>query len=259
MSGYPALEQPLWLIGPLAILLGAIVGSFLATVLVRWPTGESALRGRSACDSCGARLGPTHLVPILSFLALRGRCRNCGAAIDRRHFAIELAAAFIALVAVLAHPLPLAFASAAFGWWLLVLAALDLEHHWLPDALTLPLVPLGLLAAWLGLGPPLDERAIGAVAGFATLALIAFAYHRLRGREGMGGGDPTMLAAIGAWVGALSLPHVLLGAGLVGLAAVALMKVRGEAVAATTRMPLGSLMAIAAWPVWLTVANCDIC
>ena len=259
MSWDPALEQPLWLTGPFAFLLGAIVGSFLATILVRWPRNESALHGRSACDACGARLGPLALVPILSFLALRGRCRSCGAAIDRRHVAIELAAAFVALAAILAHPLPLAFVTAVLGWWLLLLAALDLEHHWLPDALTLPLIPVGLIAAWLGFGPPLGERAIGAVAGFLTLALIAWIYRRFRGREGMGGGDPKMFAAIGAWVGALSLPYVLLGAGLFGLAAVALMKVRGENVTATTRMPLGSLMAIAAWPVWLVIAQAHLC
>ena len=236
------------------LLLGAIVGSFLATVLIRWPQGRSVIAGRSRCDSCGKPLGPGELVPILSYAALHGKCRACGASIDRRHFAVELAAATLGLVALVAHPLPLAAITLGLGLWLLLLALLDLEHQWLPDRLTLPLVPLGLAAAWAGFGPPLIERAIGAAAGWAVLFLIALAYRRLRGREGMGGGDPKLLAGIGAWVGALQLPFVLLGAGLLGLAAILLMRLRGEQVSATTRLPLGTLMAVAAWPIWLIVA-----
>ncbi|HET9428665.1 MAG TPA: A24 family peptidase, partial [Allosphingosinicella sp.] len=185
----------------------------------------------------------------------RGRCRNCGARIDFRHAVVELAAAGVATIAILAHPLPLALVTALLGWWLLLIAALDLEHHWLPDRLTLPLIPAGLVVAWLGFGPGLADRVIGAIAGFAVLAVIAWLYRRLRGRDGMGGGDPVLLAAIGAWVGALQLPYILLGAGLLGLAAIASMRMRGEAVTATSRLPLGTLMALAAWPVWLIVAT----
>ena len=251
MAGFFALLEPLALRLPAGLLLGAIVGSFLATILIRWPRGESALGGRSRCDACGETLGPLALVPILSFIVMRGRCRHCGARIDRRHLAIELAAALVGLAAFAAHPLPLALVTAMLGWWLLLIAALDLEHHWLPDLLTLPLVPLGLAAAWAGFGPPLPDRLAGAAIGWAALALIAFAYARLRGREGMGRGDPKLLGALGAWLGAFQLPFVLLGAGLLGLAAILGLKLRGEAVTAATRLPLGTLMALAAWPLWL--------
>lgn len=235
-------------------LLGLVAGSFVATVLIRWPRGESALSGRSRCDSCAAALGPLELIPLLSFAGLRGRCRHCGARIDSRHLAVELAAAAIGLAAAAAHPWPLAPVTACFGWWLLLIAALDLEHHWLPDALTLPLVPLGLAAAWADLGPPLIERAAGAAIGWAALASIAWAYRALRGREGMGSGDPRLMAGLGAFVGAWQLPAVLLGAGLLGLAAVLAMRLRGQEVTATSRLPLGTLLALAAWPVWLVVA-----
>jgi len=137
---------------------------------------------------------------------------------------------------------------------LLIIAALDAEHHWLPDALTLPLIPLGLLAAWAGWGPPLLDRALGVLVGGGLLWAIGWLYARLRGREGLGGGDPKLLAGIGAWVGVLNLPLVLLGAGLAGLVAVAVMRLRERAVAATTRLPLGTLMVLAAWPIWLA---CD--
>jgi leader peptidase (prepilin peptidase)/N-methyltransferase len=236
-------------------VLGAIIGSFLAAMLIRWPQGRSVARGRSHCDRCGRGLGALDLVPILSFFLARGRCRHCGAAIDRRHLAVEAGAALIGLTAIFAHPLPLAAFTALFGWWLFLLAALDVEHHWLPDRLTLPLAPAGLAVAWIGIGPPLEERLIGAAAGFLVLAAIGLGYRWLRGREGLGWGDPKLLAAIGAWLGWQPLPLVLAGAGMLGLAAVLLMRLRGRAVAATDRLPLGALMALAAWPIWLLSAR----
>lgn len=213
------------------------------------------MRGRSQCDSCRVPLAARDLVPILSWVVRRGRCRRCGAAIDPRHTAIEIAAAAIGAAALAAWPGPVGLASALFGWWLLLLAAIDLEHLWLPDKLTLPLIAAGLAVGWAGIGPELEQRLLGAALGWGGLAAIAFAYRRLRGREGIGGGDPKLLAGIGAWVGALQLPMILAGAGLAGLAAVALMWLRGEAVTRTTRLPLGTLMAIAAWPVWLLAAG----
>ena len=250
--------EPDLLFQALGLILGAIVGSFLATLMIRWPRGRSVIAGRSRCDSCGVALGPRDLVPLLSYAALHGRCRRCGARIDKRHIATELAAALLGLIALIAHPLPLAAVTLLLGLWLLLIAALDVEHHWLPDKLTLPLIPLGLVAAWAGYGPPLDQRLIGAALGWAVLFAIAALYRRLRGREGMGGGDPKLLAALGAWVGALQLPFVLLGAGLLGLAAALLMRLRGEEVTGSSRLPLGALMAVAAWPIWLVVAAWEV-
>lgn len=235
--------------------LGAIVGSFLTVILIRWPQGRSVLGGRSSCDSCGEVLGPAELVPILSYYLQRGRCRRCGAAIDSRHVAVEIAAAAIGLVATVAHPLPLALATALLGWWLLLIALIDLEHQWLPDKLTLPLLPAGWGVAWIGMGPALQDRLIGAAIGYLILWLVAVIYKRLRGWEGLGGGDPKLLAALGAWLGWQQLPIVLLGAGLLGLAAVLSQWVRGEKVTGTDRLPLGTLMAIAGWPIWLMIAR----
>lgn len=238
----------------LGFVLGAVIGSFLAAILVRWPEGRSVARGRSQCDQCGRRLGAWDLIPILSYVLARGRCRHCGGAIDRRLLAIEAGAALIGLTAIAAHPLPTAAFTALFGWWLFLLAALDVEHHWLPDRLTLTLLPAGLAVAAIGVGPTLEARLIGAALGYAALVLIGWGYSKLRGREGLGGGDPKMFGAIGAWLGWPLLPHVLLGAGLIGLAVVLLMRLRGKAVAATDRLPLGTLIALAAWPLWLLAA-----
>ena len=169
----------------IGFVLGAVIGSFLAALLVRWPQGRSVLRGRSHCDRCGSALGLVDLVPILSWIWLRGRCRRCGGSIDRRHLALEIGAALIGLTAIFAHPLPLALFTAILGWWLFLLAALDAEYQWLPDRLTLP----------------------------------------------------------------------LLLAGLAGLVALLLKRLRGGEVRATDRLPLGTLMALAAWPIWLLSAG----
>ena len=249
------MEQGAPAVTAMGFVLGAVIGSFLAAILVRWPQGRSVVRGRSNCDSCGAALGARDLVPIVSWFLVKGRCRRCGAAIDKRHLAVEAGAALVGLTAIAAHPIPLAIFTAIFGWWLFLLAALDIEHQWLPDRLTWPLLGAGLAVAWAGIGPPLGDRAIGAAAGFAGLAAIGWGYRRLRGREGLGGGDPKLLGAIGAWLGWQHLPLVLADAGAIGIAVLLAMRLGGRQVAATDRMPLGTLMALAAWPIWLLIGR----
>lgn len=231
-------------------LAGIILGSFIAALTLRWPAGRSIATGRSCCDGCGATLGPRDLVPVLSFVVLRGRCRHCGAAIAPRHLWVELAAGGIGAVSLAVHPDIDGVAGALFGWGLLALAILDVEHFWLPDRITLPLGIAGL-AAGACIDPPLLDRAIGAAAGFASLAIIAFAYKRASGRTGLGGGDPKLLAAIGAWLGWTALPFVLLLAASLGLVLASLDRLRGRPVTRQTRVPLGALLAIAAWPLWL--------
>lgn len=234
---------------------GAIAGSFAATLLIRWPQRLPASRGRSRCDGCSAPLGVLELVPVLSYAAQGGRCRHCAAPVDPRHPAFEVAAAAVGALAFVAAPDPAAaFAGALFGWWLLLIAALDFEHHWLPDRLTLPLIPAGLALAMAGVGPPLADRIGGAAAAGAGLWLIGLAYRAARKRRGLGGGDPKLLAGIGAWLGWAPLPFVLLGASCIGLAAVLLMQQRGQEVRATSRLPFGTLLAAAAWPLWFYAA-----
>lgn len=203
--------------------------------------------GRSRCPACGARLGPLDLVPLLSWLALRGRCRHCGAPIGAWYPLVELAAAAIGAIALAALPAPEAWLAAVLGWWLLALAAIDLLTWLLPDALTLPLVVAGLLVALWG-EPALTSpagAAIGAAAGYLTLAGIALAYRRLRGREGLGLGDAKLLAAAGAWLGPERLPTTVLAAALLGLA-FALLARRGE-LAPETALPFGPALALAFW------------
>lgn len=226
-------------------VIGAIAGSFLGTLAIRWPAGRSIVRGRSSCDGCGRRLPPWRLVPIVSGLLARGRCRNCGAAIDWRHPVMEVVCAGIGGMALLIAPGWAGVGGALFGWVLAVLALLDLDNFWLPDALTLPLVVLGL-----GMGaPPLIDRLIGALAGWMTLAVVAYLYRRARGRIGLGQGDAKLLGAIGAWLGWTVLPWVVLGACVIGIAVAVARGMKRD-----DRLPFGALLAASGWAAWLALS-----
>ena len=226
----------------LGAVAGAIVGSFLATLCIRWSRGEQATSGRSACDHCGKMLGPAELIPLLSALANRGRCRGCGGAIARLHPAIELLAAAIGAIALLLSPDVSGAALALFGWLLIAPAVLDARHHWLPDRLTFILAAAGLLLGhYLG-AASLADRLIGAVAGFAILEALRLGYRGVRKRNGLGGGDPKLLAAIGLWLGWAALPFVLLLAAGSGLAAALVLRLGRDA-----RLPFGTALAAAAW------------
>ena len=231
-------------------VLGAVIGSFLATIALRWPQERSIAHGRSACDGCGRTLRATELVPLLSWLVARGRCRTCGARIDPLHPLVEAGCAAVGVTAALVAPGPVAVAGAGFGWLLLVLAVMDARDFWLPDPLVAALALVAAVGAWVA-PPALGERLVGGVGGFAVLWLIGAGYRSWRGREGLGGGDPKLFGAIGLALGWRMLPAVLLVAGLVGIGWVLFHKLRGRAVAADDALPLGTLLAIAAYPAWL--------
>ncbi|AJP71456.1 prepilin peptidase [Sphingomonas hengshuiensis] len=236
--------------------LGLVFGSFIATLAIRWPAGRSIATGRSACDGCGTPLRAHQLVPVLSFLLQRGRCAACGATIARSHLKVELIAGGAgALAGFVAPGLEGAF-GAVFGWLLLTLAALDLAAFWLPNRVTATLAVVGLAEGALGdWGPTLDDRLIGGAVGYGVLWLVAALYRRVRGRQGLGGGDAKMLGAIGLWLGWHALPLAVLVACAIGLVAVAAMTLAGRGPDARTRLPFGAMLAVAAWGCWLAAAS----
>jgi len=235
-------------------LLGLIFGSFIAAVTVRMPRDEDIVFGRSHCMSCGQTLKPWQLVPVLSWLIQRGRCAMCGAPVSARYILIECAAAAIGVWAAMAGALagwPTVAATAVLGWQLLLIALIDAENFWLPDELTLPLIASGLLATGLiAWGWPVPQL-IGAAAGFGALWAIAWLYRRVRGREGLGGGDPILFAGAGAWVGWSGLPTVLLWACAAGFSIVLTLLITRGRVSATERLPFGTFLAIGIWLTWL--------
>jgi leader peptidase (prepilin peptidase)/N-methyltransferase len=228
-------------------LLGAIVGSFVGAAVLRVPAGRGVITGRSSCDSCGTVLIPIELFPILSFAWQRGRCRHCDAGIAVDQPIAEVGCAVVGLLAtVSADGIGGMILFALFGWTLIALALLDARHHWLPNMLTLPLVVTGLASVVLVPTPALIDRLCGAVIGYGLLEALRIVYRRLRKREGLGGGDPKLFAAIGAWLGVEALPWVMLAAGVFGLLVVAIRAARGHRVSRFDRLPLGTLLAVAA-------------
>lgn len=233
----------------LGAISGAIVGSFIATLIIRWPKGEQAIVGRSRCDQCQRQLGPLELVPIVSRLWLRGRCRACKAAIDPTHVQLEICAAIVGAAALWIAPDSSGLALALFGWLLLPLAWLDWRHLWLPDRLVLPLALAGLAFGGL-LAASLVDRIIGGLAGWAALSLIALTYRLARGREGLGQGDPKLLGAIGLWLGWAPLAPVLTLAAALGIAAAL-----ARGLSSKDSLPFGTMLSMAAWPIaWSQVA-----
>ncbi|MEM9809969.1 MAG: A24 family peptidase [Pseudomonadota bacterium] len=210
-------------------LIGTLAGSFANVVISRGSRRWGFVKSEelpsgfafppSQCEACGRALLPFELVPVLSFFVLKGRCRTCGARIGLRHIIVELlgGAAALVIVSLAPHGLDIGF-SAGLAFFLLILAGIDAETSYLPDRLTLPLLALGLLYANVGGPLSLPESALGALIGGGSLWLLAFLYRRLRGAEGLGGGDVKLMAAAGAWCGPYSLPFILLAASLGGIA-----------------------------------------
>ena len=169
----------------------------------------------------------------------------------RRWTAMGLASVLLGVWSGLAVGWPLAVIGAPLAVALLLIAVIDAEHFWLPNILTLPLGAAGLAAsAFIGPGSFVDHL-IGAVLGFAVLAGLAALYKRLRGRDGLGGGDARLLAAIGAWVGWAGLPSVVVWASLAGLSWVLARVVARRAPSLDTALPYGTYLAIGAWLTWL--------
>jgi len=259
-----------------ALVLGLLVGSFVNVVIHRLPRGESVVHPRSRCPACGAGIRAWHNVPVLSWLWLRGRCRDCSAPISARYPAVEAAAGLLFLLVAtrygvsLATPLYWAFAAG-----LLAAALIDFDHQIIPDEISLGGLVLGLVAvpllAWHAGAPPRAAVAwswVGALLGGGLLWLVGFLHARVSvatGRTfphwpgegeapprpasldywtwfpGMGFGDVKLLAAVGAFLGPAGVLETVFAACFVGL-------LLGLATAAVTRswtMPFGFGPAIA--------------
>jgi leader peptidase (prepilin peptidase)/N-methyltransferase len=233
------------------VLASPFIGSFLGLLIQRLPDGAPIARGRSRCDTCGTPLRVRDLVPILSWLAAAGRCRYCRQPLGWFYPGVELAALVVALAAVLIDGGQRAWLDCLLGWSLLALGWIDLRSWLLPDALTLPLIVAGLAASFIFDPDQLTERALGAALGYASLMAIAALYRALRGREGLGGGDAKLLAASGAWLGATTLPQVILLAALSALAAAAWLRLAGVRLGIHSALPFGPFLALATWALWL--------
>ena len=271
----------------LSIVFGLLIGSFLNVVIYRVPlmlerewraqcaelaaAGEpagvavnpAAIPGepsfnlvvpRSACPSCKAPIRAIHNVPVLSWLALRGRCAKCQARISARYPIVELLCGVLS--AVVAWKFGFGWqagAALAVTWFLIALTGIDLDHHLLPDSLTLPLLWGGLLASvfWSASNPhslPVSpsDAIIGAGAGYFSLWSVYQLFKLATGKEGMGYGDFKLLAALGAWLGwRMLLPIVLCSAAVGATVGIALIVSRKHQ--RSVPIPFGPFLAAAGW------------
>ena len=236
--------------------LGLIFGSFIAAVSVRLPRDEDIVVARSRCRGCDQPLRAWELVPLFSWLALRGRCARCSTRISQRYPLIELAAGAVGIWSALwaaggGTSVFLMAATAVLGWQLLLIAIVDGENFWLPDVLTLPLIATGLVVAICTSWDLALSHLIGGVVGFGGLWLVGWLYKAIRKRDGLGGGDPFLFAGAGAWVGWIGLPSVLLWACAVGLSLVFGMLVVRRTVSGSEKLPFGVFLAVGIWLTWL--------
>lgn len=233
------------------VIAAPFIGSFLGVLVLRLPAGQPVGMARSICPHCGAALGAADLVPLASWLALRGRCRHCSAPLGAFYPAIELAALGIAAWAALVLPGPLVWIGCILGWALLAAALIDLRHLVLPDVLILPLIPVGIAVHALIALDRLPDHAIGAAAGYLGFLALGALYRVIRGRDGLGLGDAKLLAVAGAWVGWQGLPSVVLLGALLTLAGLLALRLAGRAVDMRGEIPFGPALALAIWIVWL--------
>jgi leader peptidase (prepilin peptidase) / N-methyltransferase len=233
------------------LVLAPLIGSFLGVVIRRFPDGQPIIRGRSACERCGALLTPRELLPLVSWLLQRGRCRHCGQKLGWFYPGVELAAFAVAGIAIACDGQQELWLNCLLGWWLLALGWIDIRRWLLPDVLTLPLLVTGLVVAAIFNAAGLADRAIAATLGFLALRGLSLAYRRLRHREGLGQGDAKLFAAAGAWLGTAALPQAILLAAAAALAMATGLALAGTRLRADTALPFGPFLALAIWLIWL--------
>jgi leader peptidase (prepilin peptidase)/N-methyltransferase len=229
----------------LAGLFGLVIGSFLNVCIYRLPRDQSIAWPASRCTTCGRQLSWYENIPVVSWLALRARCRTCGERISAMYPVIEIATAVIFAGALAWYGFtPLFAVRLAFACAMLVLFVIDLQHQILPNEITLPGIAAGLMAS-VFLEPGFTEAIIGAAAGAGVLWLIAWGYERLRHQEGLGFGDVKMLAMIGAFLGWRSMLLTLVIASFLGsVVGVSLIASgRGDL---GSKLPFGTFLALAA-------------
>ncbi|MFZ6047440.1 prepilin peptidase [Pseudomonas sp. CR3202] len=254
----------------LALLLGLLLGSFLNVVIYRLPQmmfrdwqeqAREALslpeepKGpvfnlvlpNSRCPHCSHEIRAWENIPVVSYLALGGKCSACKAPISKRYPLVELACGLLS--AYVAWHFGFGWQAGAFlllTWGLLAMSMIDVDHQLLPDALVLPLLWLGLILNSQDLFTSLDHALWGAVAGYMSLWSVYWLFKLVTGKEGMGHGDFKLLAMLGAWGGWQVLPLTILLSSLVGaVLGVIMLRLRNKDTA--TPIPFGPYLAIAGW------------
>lgn len=230
-----------------AAVLGLCLGSFYNVCIHRYLSGESIVWPGSHCPLCGHRLAWWENIPLVSFLILRGRCRECTGSISVRYPLVEIVSGTISALLAWKFGLTWAWAVYTFFAGLLIVASfIDFAAYILPDILTLP--GAGLALAFTPLLPlPWFDAFVGAAAGFAVFWILQYGYKAIKKQEGLGGGDVKLMLLIGTLVGWKGLPLTIFLASCLGLAASLFYLYRERNRGMQTRIPFGPFLALGAY------------
>ncbi len=200
-----------------AFIFGMVVGSFLNVCICRIPKDESIVSPPSHCPACSYQIRWYDNIPVVSYILLRGKCRGCGAHISLQYPIVELLNGTLTLLLFLRFGPTLAF-SALFLLCssLVVVTFIDIEHQIIPDEISLSGIVIGFVLSFFLKGHSWLNSLLGILLGGGTLLLVAYAYQRLTGKDGMGGGDIKLLAMMGAFLGWKSVPFIIFASSLVG-------------------------------------------
>ena len=233
-----------------AFVFGLTVGSFLNVCIYRIPLKKSIATPPSSCTACGEKIKFYDNIPVLSYLILRGRCRNCGMHFSILYPTIELATGLISMALLtrfnlINHLLPQYFIFFSFISALICISFIDLEHQIIPDVISIPGIIIGFILSFFFNHVTWINSLIGILLGGGVLYLVAVVFKVLMKKEGMGGGDVKLLAMIGAWLGWKAVPFVVLASSLTGsiLGIIALL-MSGKGL--RTRIPFGPFLAFGA-------------
>lgn len=200
-----------------SLLLGLALGSFANVCIHRIPLGQSIVRPPSSCPRCGSRIPFYDNVPLVSYLLLMGKCRNCRGPISLRYPIVEGLTGLLSLLLFSMYGAGFQYLQwLLFTLTLVIISFIDLDHRIIPDVLSLPGILVGWAVSFLPWGIDWVDSLIGSLAGGGSLYAVAVVYEWMTGREGMGGGDIKLLAMIGAWMGWQALPLIVLISSLTG-------------------------------------------
>jgi leader peptidase (prepilin peptidase) / N-methyltransferase len=244
-----------WYFVIMAMVVGLVLGSFANVPIHRWPRGGTVTEPkRSACPTCGTLIAPRDNIPVVSWLLLRGRCRECGESISVRYTVVELATGILFGAVVWVWGVdPLTPALLVFTWALVVATAIDLEHRIIPNRLTyrLPfvLLPLVVVAAWADdAWTDLRHGLITAIALPAIMLALSETFRVLRGQSGMGMGDIKLALSLGLMVGYLGGLEILVFAygSIIAAVIVAFALILTGRAKLASRIPFGPYLAVGA-------------
>ena len=235
-------DPPLLLV---ALLMGLCIGSFLNVVIYRVPLGKSVVSPGSRCTNCGYELRWYDNIPVLSWVSLGGRCRQCRAPISAQYPIVELVTGLLfVLVAWLTPVGPLLVSRLILVAILVALFGIDLEHQILPNTITLPGIIVGLMFSFIA-PPGWKDALLGALLGAGVLYGIAAAYYAVRREEGLGMGDVKMLAMIGAFLGWKAVLVTMVLSSFSG-AAIGLALISAQRGGMKLALPFGTFLAVGA-------------